>query len=149
MSDLDRFLADIERAITKAVYLAETGTAEIKSVTVGRVLSANISLTVRSLEELARLPGRGRKASPGPEPLVDVFDDERGLRVVILLPGVRKKDLRVLTGHRSLRIEITKGDTTYHKDIPYKIPPSRITVDSMVEKNSVVEIVFGKRRTRK
>ncbi|TLX96729.1 MAG: hypothetical protein E6K96_05380 [Thaumarchaeota archaeon] len=77
-------------------------------------------------------------------PLIDVIDEKDGLRVIVLLPGIRSDDVKVGVSGRLLRIEITKGGTTYSREIPCKLAPSDIRVKSVVEKNSVVEILFSK-----
>jgi hypothetical protein len=79
-------------------------------------------------------------------PLIDVIDERDNLRVIVLLPGIRSKDVKVRVRDRLLRIEITKGGTTYSREIPCKLAPSDIRVKSVVEKNSVVEILFSKVR---
>ena len=78
--------------------------------------------------------------------LIDVIDERDGLRVIVLLPGIRSKDVKVGVRDRLLRIEITKGGTTYSREIPCKLAPSDIKIKSVVEKNSVVEILFSKVR---
>jgi len=85
-----------------------------------------------------------KQAAQGP--LIDVIDEKDGLRVIVLLPGIRSKDIKVGVSGRLLRIEITKGGTTYSREIPCKLAPSDIKVKSVVEKNSVVEILFSKVR---
>ncbi|TMP99355.1 MAG: hypothetical protein E6K99_05215 [Thaumarchaeota archaeon] len=66
------------------------------------------------------------------------------MRVIVLLPGIRSRDVKVGVRDRLLRIEITKGGTTYSREIPCKLAPSDIKIKSVVEKNSVVEILFSK-----
>ncbi len=79
-------------------------------------------------------------------PLIDVIDEREGLRVIVLLPGIRSKDVKVGVRDRLLKIEITKGGMVYSREIPCKLAPSDIKVKSVVEKNSVVEIIFSKVR---
>jgi HSP20 family molecular chaperone IbpA len=79
---------------------------------------------------------------PVREPLVDVFDDNKGLRVVVELPGVRKEDVRVHFLDGVLRIEVSKDGRLHRRDIPCRVAPGSVEVKSTREKNSVVEITF-------
>jgi HSP20 family molecular chaperone IbpA len=76
------------------------------------------------------------------EPLVDVFDDSKGLRVVVELPGIRKEDVRVHFLDGVLRIEVSKDGRVHRRDVPCRVAPGRVEVKSTRENNSVVEITF-------
>jgi HSP20 family molecular chaperone IbpA len=82
---------------------------------------------------------------PVQEPLVDVFDDSKGLRVVVELPGVKKEDVRVLFLDGTLRIEVSKDGKVHRRDVPCKVAPGSVEVKSTREHNSVVEITFLRR----
>jgi HSP20 family molecular chaperone IbpA len=82
---------------------------------------------------------------PVQEPLVDVFDDGKGLRVVVELPGVKKEDVRVLFLDGTLRIEVSKDGKVHRRDVPCKVAPGSVEVKSTRENNSVVEITFLRR----
>jgi hypothetical protein len=79
---------------------------------------------------------------PVQEPLVDVFDDGKSLRVVVELPGVKKEDVRVRLLDGFLRIEVSKGGRVHRRDVPCKVAPGSVEVKSTTENNSVVEIAF-------
>ena len=79
---------------------------------------------------------------PDQEPLVDVFEDRKGLRVVVELPGVRKEDVKASLRDGLLRIEVSKGRRIHRKDVPCKLPLGGVQVKSATENNSVVEITF-------
>ncbi len=86
---------------------------------------------------------------PVQEPLVDVFDDEKGLRVVVELPGVKKEDVHVRFLDDVLRIEVSKGGRVHRRDVPCKVAPGSVEVKSTTQNNSVVEITFLRRRDQK
>jgi HSP20 family molecular chaperone IbpA len=99
------------------------------------------------LDELAS----GTRAAPSPpaqekEPLIDVIEDGEVIRVIVLLPGVRREDVRVTTAAGRLRVEVSSGDTVFTKEIQCKSAPSRIRVAASSERNSVVELVFARAR---
>jgi HSP20 family protein len=83
---------------------------------------------------------------PVQEPLVDVFDDEKGLRVVVELPGVEKEDIHVRFLDDVLRIEVSKGGRVHRRDVPCKVAPGSVEVKSTTQNNSVVEITFLRKR---
>ena len=108
-----------------------------------RGVSAKFNVKVAYIDELLKGGGPPRAE---PEPLIDVIEEDDGYRVVVLLPGVRREDVAVKRGPGSLRVEVTKGGTVYAKEIPCAPEPSKVTVVSARENNSVVELVFAKRR---
>ena len=79
------------------------------------------------------------------EPIVDVFDDKKGLRVLVELPGVRKEDVKVRFLNGVLRIDVTKGGKLHRRELPCKVAPGSVEVKSTRENNSVVEITFLRR----
>ena len=83
---------------------------------------------------------------PVQEPLIDVFDDGKALRVVVELPGVKKEDVHARFLDGVLRIEVSKDGRLHRRDVPCKVAPGSVEVKSTREKNSVVEITFLRRK---
>ena len=81
---------------------------------------------------------------PVHEPLIDVFDEEKQLRVLVQLPGIRKEDVSARVKDGGISIWIKRGDATYYREIPCATNPSEIRVNSITENNSVLEILFSK-----
>jgi hypothetical protein len=107
-----------------------------------RGLSARVSVNIGFLDET--VPKMAKPAAQR-EPLIDVMEGERDIRVVVLLPGVKREDVTVSRGPGTLRVEVSRGDTVYRKEIPCAPEPARISVVSTKENNSVVEFVFAKK----
>jgi len=152
MADFPDLFDELERVLLGILgTVQDTGESAFKKrrVTHGPI-TGSFSLKVGLLDSTTNR--EAPKVNPEPAvrgPLIDVIDERDGLRVIVLLPGIRSKDVKVGLRDRLLRIEITKGGTTYSREIPCKLAPSDIKVKSVVEKNSVVEILFSKvRRTR-
>jgi HSP20 family protein len=78
------------------------------------------------------------------EPLVDVVDGEKEVRVIAELPGVRKEDVDVQVKDGNLIISVDNADRKYHKEL--QLPESTI-VDGAVTRfnNGILEITFQKR----
>jgi HSP20 family protein len=56
------------------------------------------------------------------EPIVDIFDEEKRLQVVVELPGVEENDITVVLNGNTINIDAGKGDRRYHKVIDLDIP---------------------------
>ena len=152
MADFPDLFDELERVLLGILgSVQDSGESAVKKrrVTHGAI-TGSFSLKVGLLD--STINREAPRAYPEPAaqaPLVDVIDEKDGLRVIVLLPGIRSKDVKVGVRDRLLRIEITKGGTTYSREVPCKLAPSDIKIKSVVEKNSVVEILFSKvRRTR-
>lgn len=110
------------------------------------LIGVDVSLKVRPLELEADPPLAQPTAYHGvdaAEPLIDVLEDERSLRVIALLPGIRKEDVRYRFRDGFLELEIFR-DCTYRKEIPCSAQPEQISVKSTTLNNSVLEVVFAK-----
>jgi HSP20 family molecular chaperone IbpA len=141
MSDLDSLLDELERVIMRAMRAAESGggigEAE-QTFGMDRMVSARVSARVGFLDEL----GSTSLTHPRTvrEPVIDVFEDGEDLKILVNLPGVRKDDIVLLAGPKSLRIEITKGTAKISREIPWGGNLGRARIKSSMENNSVVEI---------
>jgi HSP20 family molecular chaperone IbpA len=118
---------------------------EGKVVETRRVVGDDIFRVTTRVSIRSAVPDEPAPEPPDREPLVDVFDDSKGLRVVVELPGVKKEDVRAQFLDGTLRIEVTKGGRVHRKDIPWKAAPGTVEVKSRKENNSVVEMTFQKK----
>lgn len=98
-------------------------------------ISTTVSIRTATPDAFAGKP-------PEREPLVDVFEDDKRLRVVVELPGVRKEDVQVSFMDGILRIEVSKDGRVHRRDVPCKVRPGSVVVKSTTQNNSVVEITF-------
>ncbi|TLX82811.1 MAG: Hsp20/alpha crystallin family protein [Thaumarchaeota archaeon] len=79
------------------------------------------------------------------EPLIDVLDSPDNLKIVALLPGVRKEDISFNLKEGFIELVIKKGSQIYRKEIPCEIRPTKIITESVNYNNSILEIVFKKK----
>lgn len=138
-SDFDRLFDELARVLGRLVRLGSSASAAEGGT--GPV-SARLDVRVGYLEELVPR----RPSLEARDPLIDVIEGEGSIRVVVLLPGVRREDVKVSKLPGSLRVEVKSGSTVFTKEIPCQVPPKSIAVVSEKERNSVVELVFSKRR---
>jgi hypothetical protein len=106
-------------------------------------VEAEVSLRVGFLDEM--LPGIGVRSQAGPNPpLVDVLDEPKRVKVIVVFPGVRRRDVKVSILDKKVRVQVKKGDTVYIKEMDCMLSPSGVRVVSELENNSVVELTFAK-----
>ncbi len=75
------------------------------------------------------------------EPLTDVFENSDSTSVVIDLPGVDKKDIKLTSDDNILEVKVESGERKYHK----KIPLNHVVKDPNAEyKNGVLEIKIAR-----
>jgi HSP20 family protein len=91
--------------------------------------------------------GNIRDTAAGPqvaetrEPLVDVLDEGKGLRVIAELPGVEEKDIHLELKEDILELTAEKGDRKYHKEL---LLPCRASLVRSSYRNGVLEIELVK-----
>ena len=91
--------------------------------------------------------GNIRDTAAGPqvaetrEPLVDVLDEGKGLRVIAELPGVEEKDIHLDIKEDILELTAEKGDRKYHKEL---LLPCRASLVRSSYRNGVLEIELAK-----
>src|SRR5271155_4551256 len=78
------------------------------------------------------------------EPLVDVVDGAKDVRVIAELPGVRKEDVDVQVKDRTMVISVDREDRKYHKELQL---PDTAVVDGARSSfnNGILEVTFPKR----
>lgn len=78
------------------------------------------------------------------EPLVDVVDGDRDVRVIAELPGVRKEDIDVQVKDRTIVISVDKEERKYHKEL--ELPESAVVEGASSSfNNGMLEITFKKK----
>ena len=145
--DVEGLLNDLERAILNVSRLVTMGggaTEETSRIGLGDKVSVRTTLRVGFLDEM--LAAQASRPVLDREPMVDLIQTKEGFKVLVLLPGVKKEDIRFFAAPRSLAFEVTTRGETFRREIPCDVPPSKITIESVVENNSVVEVSFARKR---
>jgi HSP20 family protein len=80
------------------------------------------------------------------EPLVDIVETAKEVRVVAELPGVEKTDIKLHGTDDSLTISVNTAQTKYYKEValPQKV---KVKEAKSYYKNGVLEVVFPKAET--
>jgi len=81
------------------------------------------------------------------EPLVDIVETAKEVRVVAELPGVEKTDIKLHGTDDSLTISVNTAQTKYYKEValPTKVKGKEA---KSFYKNGVLEVVFPKAETK-
>ena len=84
------------------------------------------------------------------EPLVDVIvdDKERALKIVVEMPGVEKKDIKIVVEGRTVNLDAEHGDKKYHTKVPIK---HKVEEDSVKANyaNGILEVRFNLKEEEK
>lgn len=141
-SDVSRLMDDLGKLLASVVESLEENkpiTINRKSSNIGFDITTNLSVQFGLLESL------GVDRTPKIiEPLVDVLEDDSSIKVIALVPGIKKEDIETLMRDGFIDVKIRRGDQTIHKNIPCNVPPNQVTIMSFRCNNSVLEIVFNK-----
>ena len=117
-----------------------TKTAERRSGIIG----VDVSLRISPLElPDIRIGCSGTLGFEHVEPLIDVIEEKDTMRVIALLPGIKKEDIRYRVMGEALELEIFK-DCTYRNEIPFNARPEQVVIKSATVNNSVLEVVFAR-----
>jgi HSP20 family protein len=89
--------------------------------------------------------GNVKKTSKGPvveeirEPITDVFDEDKEIRVYAEMPGVSKEDIKLDLTEDILDISAQTGDRKYHKEI---LLPAKVKTETMTSSynNGILEV---------
>ena len=90
---------------------------------------------------------KGLKGIPqvteGREPLVDVIENDKEIRVVVELPGVEKSDITLHGTEKTLEIDVNVPQCKYYKEVQL---PKKVLVKEAKSsyKNGVLEVILPK-----
>ena len=84
------------------------------------------------------------------EPLVDTLVDEKEkvLKLVAEMPGVEKKDVKVVVNDKTVNIDAEHGEKKYHAKVPIKHKVDKDSAKASY-KNGVLELKFSLVETEK
>jgi len=85
----------------------------------------------------------GLETSDTREPLVDtlVDDKEKLVKLVAEMPGVEKKDVKIVVDGKIVNIDAENGDKKYHAKVPIKHKVDENSVKASYN-NGILEIIF-------
>ena len=78
------------------------------------------------------------------EPLVDVVDGDKQVRIIAEIPGVRKEDIDMTVEGRTLTITVNTPDRKYEKQL--QLPETAVVEGARSNyNNGILEVTFEKR----
>lgn len=107
-------------------------------------LSYNFSIAV-GLSNMLSSASAQRAQRLSREPLVDIIDSGKKIKVIILFPGANKEDLAIKVKETSIAITIMEQGQSHHLEIPCDVWARLVSARC---ENGVIEIVFRKREVR-
>lgn len=121
------------------------GTKTIKKTIKGKDIVFSSTTNIRPLKEDLKQQTSKKKETIKPEteekePLVDVFDEEKNLKIVAELPGTEKKDIKLKL--KKNKLIISTKDKKYYKEL--EIPSKIKLIKKWTYKNGVLEINLEK-----
>jgi hypothetical protein len=143
--DLDDLLDQLEEAVASTLKGLDSGNVSKRESVVG----AGVVKITSGVSAGPFFPAKSYPRERPREPLVDVFEGAKGLRVLVELPAIKKEDIKVSSLDGLLRIEISHDGTVHQEDIPCVVTPGGAEVWSTKENDSVVELTLEGRRPRK
>ncbi len=77
------------------------------------------------------------------KPLVDTIVDEKEkiVKLVAEMPGVEKKDVKIVVDGKIVNIDVENGEKKYHAEVPIKYKVDENSVKASY-KNGILEILF-------
>jgi len=93
-------------------------------------------------------PGTGRpplNLQDQREPLVDIIEDEKTVKVVAELPGVEKEEIKLYATDRTLAISVDTPQRRYYKKLDLPVEVDETSARSTY-KNGVLETVMTKKK---
>jgi HSP20 family protein len=134
------------KELNNLIELVADPNTENKQITdnqkiMGFDVHTNISIKVGLLESLST-PNENKLTNK--EPLVDVFESDDNIKLVALIPGIKKEDISTIVSNGFIEVRIRKGESEISRNIPCNVKPNQIVITSFTYNNSVLEIVFKK-----
>ena len=82
------------------------------------------------------------------EPIVDVFEEEDCLRVMVELPGVEENEINLKAEENTLTISTDTSARTYYKKVDLPTPVKKETIESSY-RNGILEVKLKKAKNTK
>jgi HSP20 family protein len=148
MTDADTLINDLKEFISNIVRVAPPESRSDNRVpSPMSLINIAVNISTHPLDELFDNKASEKKpytAQEKKEPLIEVIENKNTIRVIAILPGIRKEDVMLDVKRDVLTVEINKYGKVYKKEIPCNAKADQISIKSSTLNNSVLEIVFDK-----
>lgn len=142
-SDVDRFMNDLDKTIVEIFEALEKNKSikiKHKKSSMGLDITTNITISLGLLESLD-MPKHDQTKE---EPLIDVIETEYDIKIIAIIPGIKKDDIRIASHDGFIELEIKKEDHIFCKKIFCNAKLNKLFTKSLNYNNSVLEIVFDR-----
>lgn len=85
--------------------------------------------------------GHAPKDKGEKEIAVDVFEEEKKIRVIAELPGVNEEDIRLDLNEETLTISASRGNRSYYKSV--KLPRACESIIGKIYNNGILEVTLN------
>lgn len=143
-SDIKALIDDLDNVIARVLTsLAENKPVTIhhKSSNLGFDVTTNLSIELGLLESLGSPKYDLQRHD---EPLVDIIEYKNYVKIIAIVPGIKKEDIETNIRQGFIDIKIRKGQELFSKRIACNAKPDQIAIKSINYNNSVLEVVFSK-----
>lgn len=144
MADIDVLVKDLNDLISHV--LSASGKNSRTNVIYPSSL-INVSFNVRSHpldDEISSKAQEKYLYNERKDPLIDVIETPKQIRVIATLPGIKNEDVWFDVKHGILTVEIIQYGQILKKQILCDTKPGQILIKSSKVNNSVLEIIFDK-----
>lgn len=144
MADIDVLVKDLNDLISH-VLSASAKNSRTNVIYPSSLI--NVSFNVRSHpldDEISSKAQEKYLYNERKDPLIDVIETPKQIRVIATLPGIKNEDVWFDVKHGILTVEIIQYGQILKKQILCDTKPGQILIKSSKVNNSVLEIIFDK-----
>lgn len=144
MADIDVLVKDLNDLISH-VLSASAKNSRTNVIYPSSLI--NVSFNVRSHpldDEISSKAQEKYLYNERKDPLIDVIETPKQIRVIATLPGIKNEDVWFDVKHGILTVEIIQYGQILKKQILCDTKPGQIIIKSSKVNNSVLEIIFDK-----
>mgnify|MGYP003624023046 CR=1 FL=1 len=146
MRDMDSMLKDIDDLVNDILHVGKKQNP-LNGMAGTSLVNISFNVNVVDLDYLTTYNTKQQKQYQQVEKDIffDVIDNDKQIKMVSIIPGIRKEEVYFDIKEGLIELEIRKGEKLYFKQIYCKANPKNTSLDSITYNNSVLGIVFNKK----
>jgi hypothetical protein len=144
MTDIDVLVKDLNDLISH-VLSASAKNPRTNAIYPSSLINVSFNVQSHPLdEEISSKAQEKYLYNERKDPLIDVIETPKQIRVIATLPGIKNEDVWFDVKHGILTVEIIQYGQILKKQILCDTKPGQILIKSSKVNNSVLEIIFDK-----
>lgn len=144
MADIDVLVKDLNDLISH-VLSASAKNSRTNVIYPSSLMNVSFNVQSHPLdEEISSKAQEKYLYNERKDPLLDVIETPKQIRVIATLPGIKNEDVWFDVKHGILTVEIIQYGQILKKQILCDTKPGQILIKSSKVNNSVLEIIFDK-----